>query len=405
MRETLLLTAMCFVLCAFAQSQTVFTEGSWEDIKAKAQKENKLIFVDMYFEGCMPCAEMDRRVFPDTAVGNLLNAHFVSFKTDVYKEEIGAQLSMKYAVSGYPTYLFLTADGHALDIASGFMGVPRFLPLLEEQVVRAAAGKLKQYSGSLAVDYPEFYRKAYAERKRQVPVETVTAFLDTQTDLMQEIPFVVMTFLPTDIRHQEFYLDNATELADRFGRMTVRNRVSSLVPNLASQLGKDNDATGFDQLLKKARSVFLDAEWPRFVPGFHRAYYQHSRDADWYISVLQTEKQVYLDWQDISNALAPVIIDMRERPQVLKHLAGVYHDAISTGSPTAVDLYKAGLIQLYLKQYEQAAAYAKQARQAHQQDYFLKGEDIGALLAAAESKTTDSFEPKRAVIPKPMSMD
>jgi thioredoxin-related protein len=94
MKIKLFLVSIGLLFTAIVDAQTIFTSGSWEEIKAKAQQENKLIFVDLYFQGCMPCAEMDKRVFPDSTVSDVLNSHFVNFKTDVFKEDIGAQLSM-----------------------------------------------------------------------------------------------------------------------------------------------------------------------------------------------------------------------------------------------------------------------------------------------------------------------
>lgn len=392
----------CMAALWSAQAQTIFTSGTWEEIKEKAKNEQKLIFVDLYFEGCMPCAEMDKKVFPDTTVANLLNTSFVSFKTDVFKEDIGAILSMKYAASGFPTYLFLTAEGTAIDIVSGYIGVSRFVPLLQHVMDQATSAVSLGYDKSLDMNYPEFYRNAYMERKRQVPQETVDAYLATRTDLLDELSFVVMNTFRTGEKYSQFYIDNATQLVQKYGRMPVRNRLSSLVSLECSRLGKENKAHDFEQLLEKVKPVFIHDEWGRFSGSFFNAYYEGSKDATWMLDKLDREEQTYVDWQDKSNVLAKVIIDAKDQPDLLKKLASLYQEAIAS-DPHPVDLYKAALIQLYLKDYEQAVDYAQ--RTIDKPSPYLKKEDIEKLLHAARSKNTEGFEPARAMSPKPISMN
>lgn len=386
----------------YVQAQTEFTKGTWEEIKEKARHENKLIFVDLYFEGCMPCAEMDKRVFPDTTIGRLLNTHFVSFKTDVFKEDIGMKLSMKYAVSGYPTFLILAPEGEAVSIFSGFMGVDRFAPVLEQSVAQAKAGKFLGYAPSLDMDYPDFYRKAYTERNRKVSQDTIRAYLASRKDLTDELSFVVMSvFSPGD--QAAFFIDHAGGLVEKYGRIPVRNKLSSLVTQEATRLGKAGTAEDFERMLQKTQPIFEGRDWGVFSPGFFRSYYDASLDAEWMLDKLATESETYTEWRDKSNVLAKVIIDAKDQPQILKQLETLYQSALGN-DPNAVDLYKASLIQLYLKNYRQAAAYAQKAEQA-KPEFYLKKEDIAALLHVAKSEDVSGFEPKRAVLPKPISMD
>lgn len=102
-----------------AQQEHVF-KGTFEDCKKQAAKENKMILVDLYFEGCMPCKEMDDKVFPDPEVVKVLEPNFLLYKTDVFKEEDGKKLARKYAASGFPTYVILDASGKAILIEAGF---------------------------------------------------------------------------------------------------------------------------------------------------------------------------------------------------------------------------------------------------------------------------------------------
>ncbi len=90
---------------------------SWQQVKAKAKKENKFIFVDCYASWCGPCKAMDRDVYQNDTVGNFVNAHFIAVKMqmDTSKKDEEATkmhyadahlLILSYKVYAYPTFLF-----------------------------------------------------------------------------------------------------------------------------------------------------------------------------------------------------------------------------------------------------------------------------------------------------------
>ena len=51
----------------------VFFKGSLKDAKAKAKKENKLIFIDCYTTWCGPCKNMSKKTFVNKEVGEYYN--------------------------------------------------------------------------------------------------------------------------------------------------------------------------------------------------------------------------------------------------------------------------------------------------------------------------------------------
>ena len=42
----------------FAEEGIVFDQGSWKAVLAKAKRENKLVFVDVYTSWCGPCKKL-----------------------------------------------------------------------------------------------------------------------------------------------------------------------------------------------------------------------------------------------------------------------------------------------------------------------------------------------------------
>ena len=79
-----------FILCVslfitgLTYSQTVFMENeSWNAVKSKAVKENRMIFMDCYTTWCGPCKMMSNQVFKQKQVGDFFNQNFVNLKVDM----------------------------------------------------------------------------------------------------------------------------------------------------------------------------------------------------------------------------------------------------------------------------------------------------------------------------------
>lgn len=107
MKKAVILAFMVgFSFSLVAQKGISFEQGSWNQVLAKAKKENKLIFMDAYTTWCGPCKLLQARVFPDAELGSHFNDNFINYKVDMEKGE-GPMLGMKYPLKGYPTLFFI----------------------------------------------------------------------------------------------------------------------------------------------------------------------------------------------------------------------------------------------------------------------------------------------------------
>ena len=103
-----------------------FFTGSWSQPLAEAKKQNKPVFVDVFTTWCGPCKLMAKQAFPDKAVGTLFNASFISYQVDAEKGE-GLDVAKKYAVTAYPTSLFVSADGNLIQRTVGYGGIKELI--------------------------------------------------------------------------------------------------------------------------------------------------------------------------------------------------------------------------------------------------------------------------------------
>ncbi len=109
-----------------------FFNGTWEEAKAKAKAENKLIFVDAYAEWCGPCKILAKKYFTKESVGEFYNSNFINYKMDMEKNPQGERLSRKWSVRAYPTLFFVNPDESIAHKSIGLIDDERLLVIGEE---------------------------------------------------------------------------------------------------------------------------------------------------------------------------------------------------------------------------------------------------------------------------------
>lgn len=112
-----------------------FNKISFEKALIKAEKEDKLIFIDAYTVWCGPCKIMARNSFPNRAVGELYNANFINLKIDMERGE-GAGIAKTYNVMAYPTLLIVDSNGKIVNKTIGMQS--------PEQLIEFANKALKK---------------------------------------------------------------------------------------------------------------------------------------------------------------------------------------------------------------------------------------------------------------------
>ena len=104
-----------------------FEEGlSWSAIQAKANAENKYIFVDGFTTWCGPCKMMRQVIFPQPEAGTYFNDKFISVPVqldttandDKHVRSWYADahaLMVQYNIRAFPTFLIFSPEGQPLN--------------------------------------------------------------------------------------------------------------------------------------------------------------------------------------------------------------------------------------------------------------------------------------------------
>lgn len=100
-----------FTIKSVSSAQGIqFFEGTWKEALDKANKEDKLLFVDAFAQWCGPCKAMAKNVFTKQEVGDFFNKNFINLKLDMESTD-GRSFESKYTVSAYPTLFFIDGKG------------------------------------------------------------------------------------------------------------------------------------------------------------------------------------------------------------------------------------------------------------------------------------------------------
>lgn len=122
----LFVISLLFCFASRGQQSIRFENRTWKAILEKAKKEHKMIFLDCYTSWCGPCKWMEKQVFSNDTVAGFFNASFICAKIDMEKDE-GFELAKKYAISTYPSFLYLSASGEVIHRTCGTSPATLFL--------------------------------------------------------------------------------------------------------------------------------------------------------------------------------------------------------------------------------------------------------------------------------------
>ncbi len=229
---------------------------------AKAKSENKLVFIDAYAEWCGPCKIMARDIFPLPEVGEYYNENFVNLMLDMEKPE-NREISQKYEVRAFPTYLFLDSEGELVHKALGSMPADRFIEVAKqaadsENNLMALQRKLDRGDRSYATVKQFIDANPYDSNVGNLINEYFTTL--PESEIMSTENWDMFNQHVNDFRSPayQYVLDNRSAVAAFVGKEKLDNKILNTMSSLyyANSRAIDKDS----ELLTEAEVRAIDSE-------------------------------------------------------------------------------------------------------------------------------------------------
>lgn len=374
------LLAACAVLSLLGiqsvQAQGMeFFQGTWEEAKAAAQKENKSIFLDAYASWCGPCKNMAKYVFTNEKVGEFYNDKFINVKMDMEKGE-GISLSDAFEVTAYPTFLYFNPDGDLVHKSLGQKPVDAFIVDAEnalDESTQLITLQNRYVSGNREADLLRNYALAL-HKSGAIPkvVEKVSAeYIGglSKEDMQGEdaLSFLMQTVQSPKSYPAQLLLNNLDRITELFGKDKVQMKFKRLAAQGTAQAAKQRDEMALSDAKDFAKRA-LGSDFKGFDLELDMLYYEFSKDWTNYAAaaknLLAVKPANELSWSELNTVAWNYYLHVND-PDDLQSAIGwakqsVKMDANSYNLDTyAALMYKTGKYKKALKFANKAIAAAK----------------------------------------------
>lgn len=249
---------LCFFvlnLCTCVRAQGIeFFHGTWEEALAKAEAEDKLIFVDAYASWCGPCKTMSRNVFPVAKVGDFFNDSFINMKFDMEKEE-STDFRKTHRVSAYPTLFWINSKNEVVHKSVGGKQVDALIEVgnaalakMDDVEVYAQRWEDGDRDSGLALKYIRAL-----VRQKQPHAKIANDYLRSAKDLTtpDNLNILLIAATQADSRIFDLLTQNKDAVIALAGKKAYENQVSRAVESTLAKAVEFKDEKLIEAAAKK----------------------------------------------------------------------------------------------------------------------------------------------------------
>lgn len=298
MKNLILLLLLIPFLASAQEKGTHFEHGlTWEQVKEKAKKENKYLFVDCFTTWCGPCKDMANNVFPQEKVGDFFNKNFVNVKIQFDKtkndsDEVKswyadvAAINKEFKVRAYPTFLIFSPQGELVHRIVGSGQADEFIAKAQEALDPETQYYtiIKKYgSGNPS---PEILKKLISASEQVYEHENAAkfagAYFDTQKDLYTKdnLNFLSKYIKDSKSKGFEIILKDTEKVDAVLGNGRANEILSNVIIKESIYPELRNPTANIDSLIAVVASKYPTVDMRKETELMKVKFYQEEKDWD-----------------------------------------------------------------------------------------------------------------------------
>lgn len=297
MKNLILLLFLAPFLGVAQDKGTHFEHGlSWQQVKEKAKKENKYLFVDCFTTWCGPCKYMTSTIFPQEKVGEFFNKNFVNVKvqfdkTDKDSEEVKSwyadaeSMSKEFSIRAYPTFLIFSPQGELVHRIVGGGEADDFIAKAQKALNPETQyyTLLKKGEGNPS---PETLKQLVTAAEDAYDEENASkfasAYLATQKDLYTKdnLEFLSKYIKDSKSKGFELFLKDPKKVDAVLGKGKANDILGSVIlkENIYPELRKPN--ADIDALIAAAKAKYPTVDITKSTDLLKVQFYQNAKQWD-----------------------------------------------------------------------------------------------------------------------------
>ena len=239
-----------------------------------ASKQNKLIFIDFYTTWCGPCKKLDKLIFQNDSIQQILKKDFILLKYNAENDTV-FHLSKKHHISSYPTAIILNKNGFVLNRKYGFPGddfkslSKNVLAHTKKSILLNKKNKtIKGYSNKIdSHKYPKFYVDYINRTNTKVNKNELNKYLTTKNDVFSEEYFSTLLYFAGDVSNKvaNKTLKNREKYLDLYGKTDVDILMYFLISGKFKVAISEINQLKFNQAVVYAKKGLDDKKWVNFI--------------------------------------------------------------------------------------------------------------------------------------------
>lgn len=336
-KNAFILVAVFITSFSLAQTRSIeFEHGTFDEVLAKAKKENKMVFVDCYTTWCGPCKWMAKNVFTNDTAADFYNKNFINAKIDMEKGE-GIEIAKKYGIRAYPTLIYLSSEGTQLHRICGSGSVASFVA-----------------DGQDALSPEKQFATAKTNFDKKKDVSAAWAFFSLSEKACQKYDTEINSYFAS-LKETEWITRGNWDIIYQF----VTDYHSPVFQTFESSMEKYKHLYGADSVESKANHVYGSGLWSAAQNknmaeyAIIKAKLQKSKTNEAETILFQSEIALYQqsqDWKQYALTVSDYILKCKvENPGELNSFAWAFYENIDDK-----------------KMLEKAEAWAKKATELYQ---------------------------------------